>query len=67
MLYVGGSKTSGNYAGVRGKCHKLKPKRVSPAVKAYLESPEWFARNYGDYLLYKAANQSLDATIENLG
>lgn len=67
LLYVSGSKESGGWAATKQKCHKLIPKFVSPAVKAFLESPEWFARNYGDFLLYHAANQSLDATIEHLG
>jgi hypothetical protein len=67
LLYVSGSKESGGWAATKQKCHKLIPKFVSPAVKAFLESPEWLARNYGDFLLYHAANQSLDATIEHLG
>jgi hypothetical protein len=69
LYVVGGSKKSGGYAaaGKKKKCHQLKPKFVSPVVKTYLESPEWFARNYGDYLLCHAANQSLDMTIEKLG
>lgn len=37
---------------------------VSPAVQEYLASHEWRAPNYGDYLFYQAANQSLDLTIE---
>lgn len=36
-------------------------------VKKYLSSPEWYASNYQDFLLYKAVNQSLDLTIEHLG
>lgn len=67
ILYVSGSKESGSWAAVHEKCHKLIPKTISPVVKAFLESPKWLARNYGDYLLYHAANQSLDATIEKLG
>jgi hypothetical protein len=67
ILYVFGSKESGSWTATKQKCHKLIPKTISPAIKAYLESPVWLARNYGDYLLYHAANQSLDATIEKLG
>jgi Galactose-3-O-sulfotransferase len=67
LLYVSGSKESGGWTKMKGKCHKLIPKFVSPLVRAFLESPEWLARNYGDFLLYHAANQSLDATIEHLG
>lgn len=39
----------------------------SPAVQAHLESTEWYAKNYGDYLLHAAALSSLDLTIERLG
>eukprot|EP00934_Nitzschia_sp_Nitz4_P008476 Nitzschia sp. Nitz4//scaffold120_size68122//27431//28819//NITZ4_006043-RA/size68122-processed-gene-0.44-mRNA-1//-1//CDS//3329534275//8466//frame0 len=39
----------------------------SPLVKEYLESDEWRAQNYGDYLLVAAANRSLDLTIDRLG
>ena len=51
----------------RGTCVKLHPSFVSPAVKEYLESDEWYAKNYGDYLLHAAASRSLDMTIEALG
>ena len=40
---------------------------MSPAVQKYLDSDDWKAQNYGDYLLYAAANQSLDQTIARLG
>jgi hypothetical protein len=40
---------------------------VSGRVRAYLDSDEWRARNYGDYLLWQAANASLDLTIDALG
>jgi hypothetical protein len=39
----------------------------SPAVAAHLTSDEWYAKNYGDYLLHAAANHSLDRTIHRLG
>ena len=41
--------------------------KANPSLQSYLTSPEWFAENYGDYLLYQAANQSLDRTIMRLG
>jgi hypothetical protein len=44
-----------------------KMKMMTPPVVNHLESTEWFAQNYGDYLLYQAANQSLDMTIWRLG
>lgn len=40
---------------------------MSPAIQTFLDSDEWRAANYGDYLFYEAANQSLDQTIEMLG
>jgi hypothetical protein len=40
---------------------------LSNKVNEHLESDEWFAQNYGDHLLYQAANMSLDQTILNLG
>jgi hypothetical protein len=32
-----------------------------------LKSDEWYAKNYGDYLFYAAANHSLDMTTERQG
>jgi hypothetical protein len=40
---------------------------VSDRVRSYLDSDDWKARNYGDYLLWQAANASLDLTIEAIG
>jgi hypothetical protein len=49
-------------------CIPIQKTRRSLAVQVYLDSDEWQAVNYGDYLLYAAANQSLDWTIdERLG
>ncbi len=39
----------------------------SPAIVAHLESDEWLAKNYGDYLLHAAAILSLEATMDRLG
>lgn len=40
---------------------------LSEKVRHHLESDEWFAQNYGDHLLYQAANMSLDQTILSIG
>jgi hypothetical protein len=49
-------------------CKLSVPSKRSLAVQAHLQSTEWMAKNYGDYLLQAAANQSLDRTIvETLG
>ena len=65
------SKVGGGYFYVKhngkSRCIPLQKSFRSPAVQAYLESDEWYAQNYGDYLLFAAANHSLDMTIERLG
>jgi hypothetical protein len=69
ILYLS-SKLSGDYAynfKPNPGCHKLTKAAISPAVDAYLSSPLWYTQNYQDYLLYKAANTSLELTIDNLG
>jgi hypothetical protein len=53
--------------GKREHCTRPKPAFRSTAVQAYLESPEWYAKNYGDYLLHAATHISLNRTIERLG
>ena len=68
------SKQSGGYVLVksrannfRGEC-KLVPKTsVSRGVEAYFGASEWERNNRGDDLLYEAANQSLDRTIDAIG
>lgn len=51
----------------RKVCVSIQQPFWSPAVQDYLKSSEWYAINHGDYLLYHAANLSLDRTIEALG
>ena len=57
----------GSYRYEHGKCKQLVKSHISPGMQAYFESDEWYAKNYGDYLLYAAGNRSLDMTIEQLG
>ena len=68
ILYLT-SKHAGDYWYQRGKrkCVSLRPTFVSPVVAKHLSSEEWYTKNYGDYLLYEAANQSLDLTIDHIG
>lgn len=41
---------------------------ADPTLQEYvLNNPEWIAQNYGDYILYHAASQSLDRTIFQIG
>jgi hypothetical protein len=71
ILYLP-SKISGQYSYIfnkpRAGCYKLqKLPNISVSVNAFLSSPAFYAANYEDYLLYKAANKSLDLTIEWFG
>ena len=77
ILYMS-SKVHGTYdrrpivggGGRKFECVKLasfNATRAPGEVLDYLTSPEWFAKNYGDYLLYHAANISLDRTILDIG
>ena len=61
------AKVSGGWDVFNNNCVKIKRSFVSPGIKAFLESDEWHAKNYGDFLLYSAANKSLDLTIERIG
>ena len=73
ILYLSASKQSGsdaysyNYGGRRPGCYHIAKSVVSPEVATFVSSPEWYAQNYQDYVLYQAANRSLDMTIANLG
>lgn len=76
VLYLSGKRTGGYWMTDANRsqavvpkhtCIKLKKSFRSPAVAAFLESPEWTAPQYGDYVLHGAANRSLDLTIDRLG
>jgi hypothetical protein len=50
------------------KCHYIRPSHVSPIVQQYFQSYEWAEQTVKwDTLLYRAANRSLDLTIDRLG
>eukprot|EP00934_Nitzschia_sp_Nitz4_P008754 Nitzschia sp. Nitz4//scaffold120_size68122//29785//31020//NITZ4_006044-RA/size68122-processed-gene-0.45-mRNA-1//-1//CDS//3329534278//8744//frame0 len=55
------------HVGRKETCKRSIASFRSRTVKKYLESDEWRAQNYGDYLLHAAANRSLDLTIDRLG
>ena len=61
------AKVSGGWDYFHTGCVEMKRSFVSPGVRAFLLSDEWHAKNYGDFLLYYAANKSLDLTIDYLG
>jgi hypothetical protein len=68
-VLVTSSKVGGSffYDPPLNRCVSLTKSFTSPAVQAYLDSDDWKAQNYGDYLLHAAANKSLDLTIERIG
>ncbi len=69
ILYVS-AKRSGQYSHKKKRyagCHLIAKSNISPAIASFFSSPQWYAQNYEDYLLYKAVNRSLDLTIESLG
>lgn len=51
----------------KNKCIVLLPSVVSPGMEAFFRSDAWKHRIYSDALLYRAAQRSLDRTIEALG
>jgi len=71
-VLVTSSKVAGKYQLIRvgrdkGKCIKNRKSFISSGVQSYFESDEWLAMNYADEILYRAANISLDLTIDRIG
>jgi hypothetical protein len=57
-----------DYHGKDRCCVSIQKAHSSPVVQDYIESnDEWQALSYSDYLLFAAANRSLDVTIDRLG
>jgi len=69
VLSASSAKVGGGYyyQAKKNRCVPIQKTQRSPAVQTYLQSDKWYAVNYGDYILYAAANQSLDLTIDRLG
>lgn len=61
---VGGEYDDGAYG---NKCVRIMPKVTTRSMDKYLSSAEWHNRNEITFLLHKAANKSLDLTIQNIG
>lgn len=61
-----GNEDSYDAGGKRQQCTKLVKPILHPVLADYLQSPEYLEGN-ADYLLYYAANLSLDWTIQSLG
>ena len=55
------------YSPQKNECIRLAKTESLPIIDRYLESSEWFAMSYGDYVLYEAVDKSLDLTIDSLG
>ena len=68
VLYLK-AKGKGGYddAGKGGKCTYIQPSFVSEGMQAFFESKEYQDMVTWDFLLYQAANKSLDLTIDALG
>jgi hypothetical protein len=71
-VLVKDSKVTGNYIYIRfgykkDECHLQQKNDPSPGVARYFASNEWLNLNYADEILWRAANASLDMTIEALG
>jgi hypothetical protein len=62
------AKTSGGYDdGASRRCTYIQPSFVSDGMQSFFEGDEWQSKIRNDLSLYRAANQSLDLTIERLG
>eukprot|EP00977_Amphora_coffeiformis_P007788 scaffold1697_cov180-Amphora_coffeaeformis.AAC.24 len=68
VLYLK-AKGKGDYddAGKGGLCTIIHPAFVSEGMQAFFQSKEYQDMVHWDYLLYQAANKSLDMTIDALG
>lgn len=63
ILYLS-AKQNGGYD---DHCFFIQPTNLTAGMKSYLESDEWKEMIREDLELYKAANRSLDMTIDRLG
>lgn len=55
------------YSNYRDSSHGGTNNIMSPAVANFTRSKEWLYMNYADEVLYRAANYSLDLTIQRIG
>jgi Sulfotransferase family len=68
ILYLN-AKGNGGYddGGFMGQCFYIEPSHISRGMQKFFEHPQWKAAVKWDELLYRAANRSLDLTIDRLG
>eukprot|EP00980_Cylindrotheca_fusiformis_P009839 scaffold2177_cov115-Cylindrotheca_fusiformis.AAC.4 len=69
ILYLSSKKSGTSYSPSidKSKCFLLQTPFTSTAVAKHLASDEWYAKQYGDYVLVETVRQSLDLTIQALG
>ena len=68
MLYIKAKSNGGFDDGAwNGTCSYIIPSFVSPGMKKFFASPFYQNISQGDWMLYRAANKSLDRTIDSLG
>jgi len=70
VLFLNAKESGGGYdaGGYQGKCTYIQEKNVTDEMITFLQtSKAWKSRVYWDRVLYRAANQSLDLTIDRLG
>eukprot|EP00980_Cylindrotheca_fusiformis_P000121 scaffold21_cov107-Cylindrotheca_fusiformis.AAC.15 len=69
VLYLSSKKSGDSYHPNPkfDSCALLKKAVVPETIARHLESDEWFASEYGDYVLIEAVRQSLDLTIQAIG
>ena len=65
-VVVSSSKTAGGYYHNGSSCVKLKQKWTTPKIEEYIRG-DYQRDNKDDYMLYNAAQRSLDKTIDALG
>lgn len=68
ILYVA-AKSNGGYddGAWRRRCVRIQPSRLTQGMQAFLASDEWQSFVRPEEALYRAANRSLDLTIDHLG
>lgn len=69
ILYLRPARVKGSYDydDKRQVCFEIKKPVLTDEMKNYFASDVWKAKMAGDILLFRATNQSLDRTIDNIG
>jgi hypothetical protein len=67
ILYLKAKASGGYDDGGTGTCVYIQPSHLSTGMKAFFEHTRWKKVVKWDEMFYKAANRSLDLTIERLG